>query len=288
MLQIYLTLIDFIEGFFKWLDSRDIEGNHKTAVSCFKQSVVQFSPDSPEEKYRAILTQSAWEKHVGPAIAKCSQVKATREGVSDSFIMQFPCGVIKFSDNNCTCKHWASLNLPCKHILAARELLGMDLFDYCLVAERWTKNYSLGLKRNEVVERYQVSVAPIVTSAKKPKVKTMPQKSAIAAPIGKDLINTLLLASGATFDQMCEATIKMINLWKEGKQVEVSEMTEQCSEESVESSSEENDNSLTMATENDPTAELLMPTPMKIRGRPSGMKQTNLNFRKMKSKKSKA
>lgn len=107
------------------------------------------------------------------------------------------------------------------------------------------KLYALGIElNNEIVGRSPAPLVPIVTSAKKPKKKSITQKSAIAAPIAKELVNTMLLASGMHFDKMCQNAMKLIK-WKEGKRVKVSELSGHLSEESEQSSSnEEADSSL--------------------------------------------
>ena len=43
--------------------------------------------------------------------------------------------------NQCCCRLWVSMKLPCCHIFFVRETLGLDLFDECICNQRWTMQY---------------------------------------------------------------------------------------------------------------------------------------------------
>lgn len=301
-MKLYQSLRDFVKFFFKWNSSRDIEGTHLTAVSCFKQNVVPFSLDSPESQYMSLLTRKAWADYVWPALEARHEIASDliKDDSMNSFVIQFSSGnKIQVTDKDCSCKYWQSLGLPCKHMLAAREKLYLPVFDKNLVAVRWTKQYSLLYKTGMKDLRGAVpNNEPVVCSGSKPKKSTVAQKSAIIAPVAREIINTLTLSCGTTFDTRKDALILMLNLWKQGKEVIVTEFSsENAGTHHKESSvSDEADGDCIANDQHEGSmdkvqksiSEMIMPTPVKFQGQPSGFRQTNITFPHQKSKKSKA
>lgn len=65
------------------------------------------------------------------------------------FLMKFlVTGVINFNNklnatklDTCWCEFFATMRLPCKHILALRSHLNIDIFDKNICDKRWSKVY---------------------------------------------------------------------------------------------------------------------------------------------------
>jgi len=77
-------------------------------------------------------------------VAKLMALKAKVELVNDGteqFHVISSEGSILVSLSTCQCTSWQSMWLPCRHILAVRMNLGLDLFDEALCNRRWSMDY---------------------------------------------------------------------------------------------------------------------------------------------------
>ena len=81
-------------------------------------------------------------------------------------------GCISVSSSACQCTFWQSIRLPCRHILAFRTSLGLDLFDQALCDRRWSMDYYCSSQRvflaNVDKYTYQVFVVNLPKSKNQP------------------------------------------------------------------------------------------------------------------------
>lgn len=63
------------------------------------------------------------------------------EPIEDSFNVVSSEGEIKETPTTCPCSLWLSVKLPCRHILAVRARLNLNIFDESLCDKRWSANY---------------------------------------------------------------------------------------------------------------------------------------------------
>ena len=99
-----------------------------------------FSVSSPEEKYFKFLTNYA-ANFVINQIERSRSVNNLKRISPHQFEINTSDFVVKFSLNVCGCNFYTSMKLPCQHILAARKMSDIDLFDESLCDMRWTASY---------------------------------------------------------------------------------------------------------------------------------------------------
>jgi len=73
--------------------------------------------NSDEEQYIKLLTPYAFE-FLHKQLELKQKVKMTDSGVFSSE------GVLLVTEDNCQCKFWSTMRLPCQHIFAVREKFG--------------------------------------------------------------------------------------------------------------------------------------------------------------------
>ena len=54
---------------------------------------------------------------------------------------QYTAGSLQVTASTCQCMHWKSMKLPCRHIFAVRQKLGMQLYEESLCDSRWSIEY---------------------------------------------------------------------------------------------------------------------------------------------------
>ena len=80
--------------------------------------------------------QLSLRKQVVIVMHSCnSEVYEVKMGVRSTHIFK------NVTINQCCCRLWVSMKLPCCHIFFVRETLGLDLFDECICDQHWTMQY---------------------------------------------------------------------------------------------------------------------------------------------------
>ena len=98
------------------------------------------------------------------------------EHSEEKYIVDSSEGQIEVSSSTCTCSSWLSMKLPCRHILAVRSKLNMEVFDEVLCDKRWSSDYYKASQRifqDEVVQPELPSTSVIELPA--PRKKTLSQ-----------------------------------------------------------------------------------------------------------------
>ena len=126
--------------------------------------------DPSSISYMQHLTPYAY-KFVAKQMALKTKVQLVNDS-SEQFHVTSSEGSISVSSSTCQCTSLQSMKLPCRHILAVRTSLGLDLFDQALCDRRWSMDYYRLSQRvflaNVDGSTTQVSVVNLPTSKKKP------------------------------------------------------------------------------------------------------------------------
>ncbi|XP_065681323.1 uncharacterized protein LOC124811174 [Hydra vulgaris] len=130
------SLENFLDKFYVVLTSMRNERDHRTIFQMQKVSVDVFDPNSAEAAYKKVLTLYA-ARHVLKQMSLFKEI-ILLPGEHGQFIVNSHEGSHIVTSNFCSCMFRKSMNLPCRHIFAARQLLGINLFDTELCSERWT------------------------------------------------------------------------------------------------------------------------------------------------------
>ena len=137
----YSSLEEFTDKFFLILRVLRNERDHKAALVAQKVPVVYNSHhDTTIANYVQHLTPYAY-KFVEKQLELTSKVKLNPTSAAGVYEVESSEGKIKVSSDICECTFWKSMKLPCRHILAARESAGTDLFDETLCDRRWSSCY---------------------------------------------------------------------------------------------------------------------------------------------------
>ena len=98
------------------------------------------------------------------------------EPIEDRFNVVSSEGEIEVTPTTCTCSSWLSMKLPCRHILAVRSRLNLNIFDETLCDKRWSADYYRASQRVfQDVEVSQDSFTFDVIELPAPKKRTLSQ-----------------------------------------------------------------------------------------------------------------
>lgn len=150
----YSSLEDFVHKFFLILRVMRTERDHKAVLSSQKVPVTFHSTDPVSIEYMKYLTPYAY-KYISQQLANKSKVKLKSTNLSldfsdqnQVFEVQTLSGMtVAVSTNSCQCLSWSSMKLPCSHILAVRENVGLQLFDEDLCDRRWHLSFYKSCQR---------------------------------------------------------------------------------------------------------------------------------------------
>ena len=154
------------------------ERAHTTIIHQSSKSTVIAKATTEDRRFEGFLTSHAYG-HVLAEIAKRDTVQFPRETAAPAPSTEGP---VTVTDDSCTCAFPCTFRLPCRHILAHREMSCKSSFDADLADKRWTASYSMS------------SVAPVsacnissMTSAIPPTALTAHQKYRQAMAVAADL-----------------------------------------------------------------------------------------------------
>lgn len=107
--------------------------------------MVNYPENSSEEKYASLLTPYAF-KYVSQQLEMVKDVISVAvKDVDVNAMYMFKSSNNQYCtvENSCSCIFYNGMGLPCKHILAVRELLNITIFEPELCNIRWSKNFYL-------------------------------------------------------------------------------------------------------------------------------------------------
>ncbi|XP_047141366.2 uncharacterized protein LOC124816284 isoform X2 [Hydra vulgaris] len=220
------SLENFLDKFYVVLTSMRNERDHRTIFQMQKVSVDVFDPNSAEAAYKKVLTLYA-ARHVLKQMSLFKEI-ILLPGEHGQFIVNSHEGSHIVTSNFCSCMFRKSMNLPCRHIFAARQLLGINLFDTELCSERWTLKY---------YRQHQRAFSTQVTDGKPgavdfhvaPKVKVHSQHEKFKLAIQEtSLLATLVSEStGHTLEQRLSLLRTLSKGWSDGKVMVLNELIEE-------------------------------------------------------------
>lgn len=129
----------FVAETVKCLKSLNFERDYRNITSYLKQPALQFDVHTPEYEYQKLLTKFAF----GKLYAEFQIIdEFAIKDVGDSFLTYGGCsGISRLTfENNCGCRFFTSMRLPCKHILKFRKMRGYELFEPNMCSKRWLKS----------------------------------------------------------------------------------------------------------------------------------------------------
>ena len=144
----YVSLSTFFDQFFSLLSCLRNERDHATIMAAVKKRVTIFD-DSPEQQYAMFVTPYALN-------FVCKQLELRkRVKFSEDVDVYSSEGILSVTSDSCQCKFWNTMHLPCRHILATREVNEIPLFSSAIIADRWKTSHMREMflqKRSSVVE----------------------------------------------------------------------------------------------------------------------------------------
>ncbi|KAL7306245.1 hypothetical protein TKK_0001681 [Trichogramma kaykai] len=131
----------FLESFFDFLSILDSERS-QDVLKMFT-TVPTYSMDEVNAQYFHSLTNYAYDFIEDQLILANQTVIVRKIGTDMYSIHSNSCKNLEYtvSPHSCSCRHFKSMQLPCKHIFKIRKQLKLPSFDLNLCAQRWTKVY---------------------------------------------------------------------------------------------------------------------------------------------------
>lgn len=148
----FQTLVAFFENFFKWNNTHESQIAVKSSVNFIKRPVAAFKPEQDEYKYQKVLTAFAWSRFLLPQIRAKTGELTIFDAENLLCKIKSSEGLLDVSEKHCSCYHFNSCHLPCRHIFAVRRAFKLPLFDEKLILQRWRKDYELGAYSKETGE----------------------------------------------------------------------------------------------------------------------------------------
>ena len=172
------SLEEFVDKFFLVLRVLRSERDHKASLIVHKVPVIFHTTSDPAfTEYVKYLTPYAY-KFVAKQMELKGKVKLPEMEASIScqdFNLNTSEGLIKVTPSTCQCGCWKSMRLPCRHILAIRTSLDMDLFDKTLCDPRWSSEYYKSNQRIFVPSQENIISQVSVVNVPAPKKRVLSQ-----------------------------------------------------------------------------------------------------------------
>ncbi|GCB65425.1 zinc finger SWIM domain-containing protein 1-like [Scyliorhinus torazame] len=218
----------FVQGLLKAVDSLRTECDHRTVRMFQKSPLVALEASSAASDYFGLLTGFAFSR-VQRELEEAQWVTfLSVEGEQAQPVCRRRAVVTGLS--SCQCAFHTSMKLPCRHILAFRQLRGADLFEPTLCSPRWTREHYL---RNHPVFRI-ISETPAADAAlvppqqpESPKEETTPMQQEQYHQAFKVAQKLSVLAAECPteeFDSCLAVLTAVTNIWARGGQVQVTEI----------------------------------------------------------------
>lgn len=133
----YSSLASFFEDLITCIAAFNIERDHKAAESILRKSLCNTINTDYDSKYAKLLTKFAFDKYKQQSM-KSNEVQFTRVGLINADCVED--GVdITFSDEECTCKFFRTMNLPCAHIIAFLKYFEESPYKPSLCSQHWLR-----------------------------------------------------------------------------------------------------------------------------------------------------
>lgn len=204
------SLMDFLIKFFKWVQSNCFE------VLCrlnktFLEKEIHLNVD---ENMKVLVALTKYEDYLAfypynLVVEKMKFLDAVSfteiDQITQTCKIQFKEDTLSCTIFKCDCAFWLRHELPCAHILNARNVLDFNLFDTSICNQRWTKGYVLESRESimasdEVAEWSFSNTTPTVSRRVSKKPLTVPEKRKRITPIINDIVTTVSNSCGQEFE----------------------------------------------------------------------------------------
>ena len=158
------------------------EREHKAALTVQKVPVVFHTiTDDGNINYMNYLTPYGYQ-FVAKQLNLVAKVKLAKVG--DDIQVSSSEGALHTTSTSCTCCSWLSMKLPCRHIFAIRQEMGLDIYDESLCDERWSMEYYRASQQIfRATELEDVSASVEVLQLPAPRTKILSQVFSSCSPI---------------------------------------------------------------------------------------------------------
>ncbi|XP_065684306.1 uncharacterized protein LOC124807723 [Hydra vulgaris] len=218
------TLENFLENLYVLLASMRNERDHKTIFKMQKICIDFFEPNSAESEYKNILTTYAFEQ-VLKQFSLHSEVNLFCD--NENYIVKSSEGMLIVTSDSCGCMFRKSMGLPCRHIFAVRQLLGLNLFDAKLCLERWTiKYYRQHQRVFNTSSKTKESCVQISVAPRKKTILSQHEKFKHALRTTSLLATLVSESTGPSFEQRMGLLQELQKGWEHGKVMVLNELIE--------------------------------------------------------------
>lgn len=215
------SLMDFLRSFFTFILVKDMQVDAKAAFNILKVKT-GFEVDSIEEKYMLLVTDQALI-YILDQLKVYKSVKIKFDASHERIIKDN--GVtLKVTSTTCDCGTWSSLLLPCRHIFAIRQALGVSLFDKDLCNHRWTKDYLRETQRVFNATNDTVSTPlPLLCELERPCLESVEGRLNVIKPLIEIIITSISNSCGNAFTAKLETIQELKSFWENNTDVSVIE-----------------------------------------------------------------
>ena len=220
------SLEEFVSRFFVVLSALRCQCNHKAVVFFQKVKVVPFNSGSPESLYSELLTSYA-SAYVTKQLAILHKVKLVSI-MSDACTVQTSEGIKTVTALHCDCTFRTSMMLPCRHIFTVRKTLNKPLFLPELCNVRWTSAYYYDSQKAlfDIAPSSSTSLEVSQVKAAPSRAMSQHQKYRKATYLTSELASIVSESSGIHFDRKMKFLKELIDSWKCGQEVALTEVDE--------------------------------------------------------------
>ncbi|XP_044596136.1 uncharacterized protein LOC123273042 isoform X2 [Cotesia glomerata] len=277
------TLCSFGKNFFALLKSQNQETNLQAATNYMKRLNVNNSEEgSIQREYANYLTSFAYKKISKELNAYKKIVISNYSPDTDESTISTNLNTYVTSSNLCNCHFFQSNNLPCRHIMAHRAFVDKPIFDNKLCANKWSKEYGVQQLSNE--KYYEVTAEPHETSSiSSPTISKIPVRSKKTASQRRqalkeranELVEIGSLSTGELYKQKEELLDKLIEGWRQGRIGRIvfeDDLQDSSSQKKMDATGEQVKKNVSAIQE------IIMPSPVQVRGKPKGVNRTTTGF----------
>ncbi|XP_078392201.1 zinc finger SWIM domain-containing protein 1-like isoform X1 [Cetorhinus maximus] len=216
----------FVQDLLKAIDSLRTECDYRAVRMFQKPPLVALEASSTASAYFSLLTGFAFSR-VQRELEEAQWVTfLSVEGEQAQPVSRRR--AIVTGPSSCQCAFHTSMKLPCRHILAFRQLRGADLFEPALCSLRWTREHYL---RNHPVFRTSTE-APAASAPLPPQQPESPREQMTvqqeryrqAFKVAQKLSVLAAECPAEDFDSCLAVMTAVTNIWARGGQVQVTEI----------------------------------------------------------------
>ena len=215
------SLQELIERYMLCLSTLRSERSHRLLQALSK---VPCQPVSPEEEpYRKFVTPYCF-RMIQDQLKTSYKVDVLAENT-----VQSSHGTRDVTATDCQCSFLTTMRIPCKHILAIRRFNNLDTFCPEIVNIRWTAQY-YNSKAHIAPARPRLSISTQMTP-RRGSAMTERDRYKKAGNQLMELQNVMSQCGSKEFETRSEIISGLIQMWREAKQVQLIEITEEAIEE---------------------------------------------------------